>query len=82
LARSWWNFTGMIRVTWIGAWNVYMFQYGCRCHGNDKSIQNCSISIFSETVRPLLIKLHTNDNHHEPVLLQHIPFPRWLLLPW
>jgi hypothetical protein len=59
-----------------------MFQYGCHCHGNNKNIRNSLISIFSEMVRPFAIKLHTNDNHHESVLLQHIPLPRWLPLPW
>jgi hypothetical protein len=82
LVRSWWNFTGMITVTWIGAWNVDMFQYGCRCHGNDRNIQHSLTSIFSETVKSFLIKLHSNDNHHVSVLLQHIPFPTWPPLPW
>jgi hypothetical protein len=59
-----------------------MLQYGCRCHGNSQSIQNSLISILSETVRPLAFKLHTNDNHQEFVLLQHIPLPRWPPLPW
>jgi hypothetical protein len=45
-----------------------MFQYGFRCHGTDKNTQTPLISIFSETVRPFLIKLHTNDSHREPVL--------------
>jgi hypothetical protein len=72
LDRSWWNFTGIMRVTWIVANNVNMFQYGCRCHGNDKNIQNSLISIFSGTVRLFIIRLHTNVNHHEPLLLHHI----------
>jgi hypothetical protein len=59
-----------------------MFQYGCRCHGNNKNIQNSLISIFSETVKRFLIQLHTNENRHEPVLLQYIPLPRWPPLPW
>ena len=82
LDRSGWNFTGMMRVPWSVATNVNMFQYGCRCHGNDKNIQNALFSIFSETDRPFVMKLHTNDHHHEPVLLQHTPPPRWLPLPW
>jgi hypothetical protein len=59
-----------------------MFQYGCRCHGNGKNIRNFLISIFSETDGPFIIKLHSNDQHHEPVLLQRIPLPRWRPLPW
>ena len=82
LNRSWWNFIALMRVPWRVAGNVDMFQYGCRCHGNDKNIQNSLISIFSETVRPFIIKLHTNVNHHEPLLLHHIPLPKWPPLPW
>ena len=82
LDRSGWNFTCMMRVPWSVATNVNMFQYGCRCHGNDKNIQNALFLISSETVRPFVIKLHTNDHHHEPVLLHYLPLPRWLPLPW
>jgi hypothetical protein len=47
--------------------------------------QNKRIKIhigISEMVRPLLVKLHTSDCHHEWVLLKDLPFPKWSQLPW
>jgi hypothetical protein len=32
-------------------------------------------------VGPLATKLHSNDNLHEEVLLEYLPFSKWLPLP-